>query len=615
VISPRRAAPLDPAAVAGGVERGEVRIADDGVLWLEHDYGEGRSRVMTAAPGRAATALTPAGVDVGTLVWEYGGGSFLPLEQGALVYSDRDDQRLYRLSPGGAPQPLTPPRAGSERYADGSAVPGRGWAAYVNESHRDGGVEQRLVAVDLATSRTPRVIASGRDFYAAPRVSPDGCRLAWICWDKPNMSWDGSELWCAEIAAGGELRDARRVAGGTHESVLAPSWSPDGRLHWVSDRSGWWNLEALGADGARRVVAPDAADYATPAWRLGSQAYDFLADGTIAAVRVRDAVHQLVRVEPENGRIEWLGPALTHVEGGHVCCRGHRLAVAGSAPLVPAGVYAVDATTGAAVQIAGDGADSATESVVPEALWIRRDDGVEVHGFLHRPRGVGAAPALILNLHGGPTDAAALAHDPEAGLWTSRGFAFLDLNYSGSSGFGRHYRERLYGAWGEADLADCLAAVARLGGEGIVDGRRVVVRGASAGGYLTLQCLARSGAFAVGLCRAGIADVARWRGETHDLESRYADLLVGGSDGPAYADVSPAGHFGPGIPAPVLLVQGSEDPVVGPPQAELVAAMYRRLGGRCRTVSLPGERHDLRRESSRRRALEAELGFVAEPCI
>jgi dipeptidyl aminopeptidase/acylaminoacyl peptidase len=583
------------------------------VLWLEHDFGTGRARVMAAASGEPPRPLTPAGVDVGTRVWEYGGGSFLATGD-AVVYADNDDQRLYRVEPGGAPAALTPAPATplGERYADGSATPDGRLAVYVNESHRPDGVEQRLVVISPRRPGRPRPLVSGRDFYAAPRISPDGRRLAWICWDKPNMSWDGSELWCAELGEDGALQAARRVAGGERESVLAPSWSPDGCLHWVGDRSGWWNLETLRPYGARVALVPDEADYAVPAWRLGGQGYGFLADGAIVAVRVRDGEHQLVRVLPERGSIEPFGPALTHVAAGHLACARRRVALVGATPFAGDALLAVDAGNGAVEMVAGE-EDSLDPELVaaPEPFWFAGGDGEPTHGFLHRPPAAAGPPPLILNLHGGPTDAAALALDPELVLWTSRGFALFDLDYSGSSGFGRAYRERLYGAWGDADLADCLAAVAALVAAGAVDPGRVLVRGGSAGGYLALRCLTRSDVFRAGLCRAGIADIGRWRAETHDFESRYPDLLVADiGDGAAFAAASPLPDIGPGI-APVLLVHGAADPVVPSLQSDLVAAAYRGAGASCRHLVIPGEPHDFRTAAGRERQLLAELEFAA----
>jgi dipeptidyl aminopeptidase/acylaminoacyl peptidase len=609
-----------PGIVAGGVERTEVTAGAGGVWWLEHSYETGRSCVMHAVPGDSARLVTPESADVGTLAWEYGGGSYLVTAEGAVVYSDRDDQRLYRVAPGGSPAPLTasPPSPRSDRFADGSVAADGRWAAYVRESHGAGDpVRHELVAVSLDGSWTPRALAGGEDFYAAPRISPDGTRLAWLSWSKPRMPWDGTELWVADLRADLSLADPRRIAGGETESVLTPQWSPDGTLHWVSDVSGWWNLYAL-RDAALEPVCADSAEYAVAPWQYGRRGYGFLADGSIVAVRIRDAVHQLVRIDPAAGTAQPLLRALTWIADGHLSCHGSTVAFTGATPTAGASVLAVDARGGAVTTIAADEPsweDDAVSSGTP--LGITAEGGCDLHGFWYEPVfGPGrcaaqSRPPLILHLHGGPTDGARLAFDPELQMWTSRGFAVLDLNYSGSTGFGSAYRHRLDGEWGERDFGDCLAAVAHLARERMVDPERVFARGASAGGYLTLRCITGSTVFAGGMSRCGISDLALWREDAHDFESRYTDLLVGpASQTEVYRRRSPARNVGAGS-APVLLVHGLADAVVPPEHAELMAAAYRDAGRPYTLELLPGEPHGLRRRSSRERWLEAELAFIA----
>ncbi|HEV3055170.1 MAG TPA: prolyl oligopeptidase family serine peptidase [Solirubrobacteraceae bacterium] len=599
-----------PSVVAGGVERTEVFAGDGGVWWLEHSYDEGRSYVVHAPHGDVARRVTPESVDVGTLAWEYGGGSYLVTASGAVVYSDRDDQRLYRVLAGGSPSPLTPPApsARAVRFADGSVSADGRWAAYVHESHRLGEpVRHELVAVSLDGSWTPRGLATGEDFYAAPRVSPDGSRLAWLSWRKPQMPWDGTELWLAEIRADLSLDGPRRIAGGATESVLAPAWSPDGTLHWVSDASGWWNLYAL-RDSVARPVCPDTAEYAVPPWQHGRRGYGFLADGSIAAVRIRDAVHELVRIDPAAGALKPLARDLTWIADGHLSCHGNTVALAGATPTSDVAVFAVNARDGRITTIASEAPASDLVSA-GTPLWINAGDGLEVHGFWYEPA-ARSRPPLILQLHGGPTDGARLAFDPELQLWTSRGFAVLDLNYSGSTGFGSAYRHRLDGEWGERDFADCLAAVAYLARERLVDPKRVFARGASAGGYLTLRCITGSTVFAGGMARCGISDLALWRDDAHDFESRYTDLLVGPpSELERYHRRSPARNVGPRS-APVLLIHGLGDAVVPPEHSALMAAAYRGAGRPCALELLPDEPHGLRRRTSRERWLEAELTFI-----
>jgi dipeptidyl aminopeptidase/acylaminoacyl peptidase len=616
-IAGRWESPLTPASAAGGVERSQVTAGRDGFYWLEHDLDAGRSRIMHAVGRRPPRAITPPGVDVGSLAWEYGGGCFVPVP-GAVIYSDRDDQRLYRLTPDGAAIALTPmPTARrTERYADGSPLPDGRRIICVRESHHeDGRTEHALVLVDAHEPGPARVLVTGRDFYAAPRVSPDGARLAWICWDKPNMAWDAGELWVAELDPDGSVRRARRVAGGPDESVLQPSFSPDGALHWISDRSGWWNIQAL-RDGAARPVAPQDADFAAAPWHHGLRSYGFLADGTIVAVRIREAVHQLVRVDRRTGDTVDVGRPMTAITGPHLSCWGDSVLLAGATATATTTVVAIDVPR-ARVRVLAEAAPfcDAAYIATPERLTIPRPGGGTVHGFLYRPlspsaqlKGPTRAP-LVVNLHGGPTDHARLELDPQILLWTSRGFAVMDLNYAGSSGFGRAYRLRLRERWGVADLDDCVTAVAFLAEHDVIDPTRVFARGGSAGGYLTLQCLIRSDRFRAGASRSGIADVEAWRAGTHDFESRYTDLLVGPpSEQARYGERSPARHVGRRS-APVLLVHGTADPVVPVDHARMISDAYRRAG-RPHQVELFDEPHDFRRAASIRAWLAAELAFI-----
>jgi len=614
------AAQFTPELVAGGVERTEVTAGADGMWWLEHSYDTGRSCVMHGSAAHTARPVTPESVDVGTLAWEYGGGSYLVTAEGAVVYSDRDDQRLYRVAPGRDPTPLTPspPRPRADRFADGSASADGRWAAYVRESHRAGEpVRHELAALSLDGSWTPRALTAGKDFYAAPRISPDGSKLAWLSWSKPRMPWDGTELWLADVRPDLSLADARRIAGGATESVLAPLWSPGGILHWVSDASGWWNLHAL-RESTVQPVCPDSAEYAVPPWQYGRRGYGFVADGSIVAVRIRDAVHELVRIQPASATVQSLERQFTWIADGHVSCHGGNVAFVGATSTEAGAVISLDLSSGRVTTIAADPpAWDAGLVSGGAALRINDHDGSETHGFWYEPMfdrchsAPRRKPPLILHLHGGPTDSARLAFDSEFHLWTSRGFAVLDLNYSGSTGFGSAYRHRLDGEWGLRDFDDCLAAVGHLTRERMVDPERVFVRGASAGGYLTLRCVTGSTAFTAGMCRCGISDLALWRQDTHDFESRYTDILVGPpSQMERYRRRSPARNVGNSA-APLLLVHGLADTVVPPEHAELMAAAYRAAGRPYRLELLPDEPHGLRRRNSRQRWLEAELAFVA----
>jgi dipeptidyl aminopeptidase/acylaminoacyl peptidase len=617
---PRPDLVFSPEAVASGVDRTEVTACAGGIYWLEHSFDEGRSYVMHSRTGGGTPrAATPERVDVGTLAWEYGGGSYLVCGS-FIVYSDRSDQRLYRVEAGGSPIPLSPvpPSPRALRFADGAAAPDGTWAVYVQEAHAPGAaVEHALVAVALTDAREPRTLARGQDFYASPCLSPDGRQLAWISWDKPRMPWDGTELWLADVAADLTLANARMVAGGPTESVLQPAFSPSGSLHWASDRSGWWNLYVLDG-GSPRELCAERAEFAAPLWQHGRRSYCFLTDGAIVAVRIRDAVHELVRIGPESSRAEPVARQFTSFAGPHVSSHAGTVAFAAATPVSGVEVLTLDMRDRRITRVAGDVPLDQSSISVPAPISIRGADGSETHGFWYeptRPRGGdgrAGPPPLILHLHGGPTDSARLALDAELQLWTSRGFALLDLNYSGSSGFGSAYRHRLDGEWGARDLEDCSAAVRQLVDAGMVDSTRVFARGASAGGYLTLQCVTATTLFRGGMARCGIADLALWREDTHDFESRYTDVLVGPpTAGATYAARSPARNVGERS-APLLLIHGLVDTVVPPEHSRLMAERYAAAGRPSSLVLLPDEPHGLRRYDCRLRWLAAELSFVAE---
>ncbi len=609
----RWAGGLSVDEAAGGTVRSEVTCTAAGVHWLEHSFEEGRSRVMLAPYGGAARALTPAGVDVGTFAWEYGGGTFMPTPTG-VVYSDRDDHRLHHVAAGGSARPLTPELSdpGEMRFADGSLVPGREWAIFVLERHHDDGqIRHGLAAIELGGIAPPRLLASGADFYMAPSVSPDGTKVAWISWNKPAMPWDETELWCAEIRPERTLAAPRRIAGQAGESILSPRWSPAGQLHWISDRSGWWNIYALG-DGGPIAICPERAEYAVAPWQHGRRSFDFLDDGTIVAVRVRDAIHDLVSVAPRRGSAEPLGADATWVLDGHLSCHGSTVAFAGGTPSTGVAVRALDVARGEGAVVAGGQSAPSDGIVVPTPITFTDADGERCHGFWYEPERMptrGRAP-LMLHLHGGPTDAAPLSLDDELQLWTSRGFAVLDLNYSGSTGYGSAYRHRLDGEWGRRDLADCVTAVSSLTAQECVDRERLFVRGASAGGYLTLRCLTETTLFRAGVARCGIGDLAMWREDSHDFESRYVDVIVGPpEDRETYAARSPARRVTT-TSAPVLLVHGLADRVVPPGHSAAVADAYRAAGRPYRVRWLDGEPHGLRRRDSRALWLGDELDFI-----
>jgi dipeptidyl aminopeptidase/acylaminoacyl peptidase len=591
--------PIAPAAVArAGVRLGEPALGGDGsAWWLERRPLEsGRTALV-----RDGDDLTPPEFNVRTRVHEYGGGAWL-LHGDTVVFSHWDDQRLYRLDPGGSPVPITP--EGPYRYADGRVLPGGAAIVCVRETHGDGEPVNELVRVALDGARPPQPIASGRDFYAAPRPSPDGRALCWLCWDHPNMPWDGCELWVGEL----------RVAGGPDESIWQPEWGATGELHWVSDRSGWWNLYSEAGQ-----LTDERAELGVPHWLFGGATYAFLEDGAIACVRIERAVARLCLLR--HGQLEDVG--LPYTSFGYPClrARGQRLIFVAASPEQEAAVVSWSEAEGATeLRRASYEPLDRTLVSIPRAIEFESAGGRTAHAFYYQPVNPGfegpddERPPLIVQIHGGPTAHAAPELDPATLFWTTRGVGVVDVNYGGSTGFGRGYRNLLRGAWGIVDVEDCIAAAHHLAAGGEVDGNRLAIHGGSAGGYTTLCALAfHPDAFGAGASYYGVADAATLARDTHKFESRYLDRLIGPwpEAEELYRERSPI-HFADRIRAPVLLLQGLEDEVVPPAQAEAMAVALLNNGVPHAVLMFEGEQHGFRRADTIIRSLEAELSFYGQ---
>ena len=614
--------PISAESVAvAGVRLGQVEVDGESVLWLEGRPAEGgRNAVVRRAPDGSRADATPPAFNVRTRVHEYGGGAYLA-GGGALVFSSWEDQRLYRQDPGDEPRPITPEPTvpAALRYADGRMTPDGRWVVCVRESHGEGEARNELVAVPAAEGE-PAVLAAGRDFYSFPRPSPDGRRLAWTSWDHPNMPWDGTELWTAELGPDGSLGEAARVAGGPAESVFGPEWSPDGRLHWVSDPTGWWNLYREGESGPE-ALAPLEAEFGAPQWIFGLCSYAFLSDGRIACAYGVGADRRLGLLDPGSGEIDdldlpWVPGPLPHLRA-----TGDRLAFVGVAPDRPTAVVLADPGTGECDVLARSVADDPEPGwvSVPRSLSFPAEGGAQAHAILYEPANPdwvapeGERPPLVVLSHGGPTGPADAELDPEILFFTSRGIAVAAVDYGGSTGHGRAYRERLRGKWGIVDVDDCIGAARHLVEQGVADPERLVIRGGSAGGWTTLCALAFRSFFAAGSSHYGVADAERLATDTHKFESRYLDGLIGPYPERAdlYRERSPL-HAASGLDRPLVLFQGLEDEVVPPSQAELMVDALRRNGVPHAYLAFEGEQHGFRRAETIRRVLEAELSFLGQ---
>jgi dipeptidyl aminopeptidase/acylaminoacyl peptidase len=601
--------PITAATLVGGaVGIGEVVTDGDDVWWAEQRPEEaGRTALVRWRAGET-TEMTPRGANVRTMVHEYGGGAWW-VDRGDAYYVEFDDQRLRRIEPGGEPQLLSPEPAEPRtlRYADGRVTPDGEWYVCVHERH---GADRReavneLVAVATDGSHADgshgmTTIATGADFYASPRISPDGRRLVWIQWMHPNMPWDSTELWIADLD-GGRATNHRRLAGNGDEVLQEPTWSADGTLTVATDRTDWWNLYTVDlATGTLTHEAGGDYDIVEPHWVFGGSRY---ADGV-------------------------------HVVTGHV---GDRLSIGVDVPYTA--ITSLRRTGDALVFV---GASFAKESEVvrlvgddievlrpardlgvdvsffpePEFITYPTTDGAVAHGLFSAPANpdfelsAGERPPLIVFIHGGPTSAAVRELRLSQRFWTSRGFAVVDVDYRGSTGYGRRYRNLLRGNWCKSDVDDSVAAARYLAERGDVDGDRLVIRGGSAGGTTTLLALAHHDVFATGTNLYGVADLVALLSDDHKFESQYSVSLVApwpeGAD--VYAERSPINHVD-AISCPLLVLQGSIDTVVPPAHSEKIVEAMKRNGIPVGSIVFDGEGHGFRRAENIVRSIEAELWF------
>jgi dipeptidyl aminopeptidase/acylaminoacyl peptidase len=610
---------------SGAVRLGSAAIVGDELYALESRPTEGGRYVLVRrAAGGAAQDVNPAETSVRTRVHEYGGASHL-VTGDAVVFSNFADQRLYRQDRGRAPVAITPAPAlpAGVRYADPQLSSDRRTLICIRERHAPSGapaeVINELVALPADGSGDARIIAGGHDFYAYPRISPDGRSLVWTQWDHPNMPWDGVELWRAELASDGTLSHPRRVAGGRDESMFQPAWSPGGVLHVVSDRTGWWNLYRVEGD-ALVAIAPMQAELGAPQWGLDATRYVFLGDGSIACVYTQHGVDHLGVIAPG-------GP------GGPAAVReiATPFTAFSSIAAAPDGVVVTAGGPTTVSSIARIGVPGGEVAIVQRSIAAELDPGYlsparpiefpttggrTAYALYYAPRNrefqaaAGELPPLLVVSHGGPTAAASGALNLGYQFWTSRGFAIVDVDYGGSTGHGRAYRERLRGTWGITDVDDCVNAAQHLAGQGLVDGRRMAIRGGSAGGYTTLAALTFRDVFAAGASYYGVADLEGLARETHKFESRYLDGLIGPY--PAARDVylarSPV-HHTDRLATPMIIFQGLEDKVVPPSQAEAMVAALERKRVPYAYVPFEHEQHGFRRAENIKRSLDAELYF------
>jgi dipeptidyl aminopeptidase/acylaminoacyl peptidase len=621
--------PLDAASVASSGRRlAAPTIAADGAVWWAEGRPEEGSRVvlMRRPPGGEPETVTPAGVNVRTRVHEYGGGAWRLAAPNLVLFVDFESQRLHRQRLGEEPVAISPEPAepGALRYADMRLAPDGRTVVCVRERDAEPEPVNEIVSLPVDGSEEPQVLAGGRDFYASPRISADGAWLAWICWDHPNMPWDGTELWIAPLEDPGE---ERLIAGGPEESIFQPEWGPDGRLHFASDRDGWWNLyrarepgtgEVSGEYGAVVQLTEEKADFAHPQWLFGGATYTFLDDGAIVCVCCRRGEERLFLLEPDGWEPTDLGLPFTSFGYPTLFASGRRVAFAAASPERETAVAIFDAASGETEVVRESGDEPVDPALIsrPCPIEFPTGDGEAAYGFYYPPTNPdfeapeGELPPLIVESHGGPTSHATPALDLEFLYWTSRGIGVVDVNYRGSTGYGRAYRNKLRGTWGVVDTEDCVNAALHLAAAGEADRERLAIRGGSAGGYAVLCALTFHDAFATGASYFGVADAETMTGDTHKFESRYLDLLIGPypEQAEVYRERSPINHVDR-LRVPVILFQGLEDKIVPPNQAETMVAALERNGIPHAYIAFEGEQHGFRKAETNIRCLESELYF------
>jgi len=530
--------------------------------------------------------------------------------------SSLSDQRLYELKRGGTPAAVTP---ANYRYADCIAVPGAAKSAVallcVREDHTDPGrVRNALVRLPLPIAAPGEVLFDGSDFVSYPRLSPDGRRLAFITWNHPNMPWDGTELKVAELTAAG-LKPPVVVAGGAAESVLEPQWDADG-LYFISDRSGFWNLYADRAGGARPIW-PRAAEFASPLWQFGQSNYVLLGDGRAVVSFSERGIERLAVVDLKKGTGRELD--LPYVEFSHLTRvdSQHVAAIVGAAKSL-ASIVSIDIASGKATTLrtAGESPLQADSISIAVPIDFPSVHGRIAHAFYYAPTNpryravAGTLPPLLALVHGGPTSQASPALRSSVQFWTSRGMAVVDVNYGGSSGYGRAYRQLLNGSWGVVDVEDVIAAVRFLVGTQRADAMRTAISGGSAGGYTVLVALSTSDVFHAGTDRFGVSDMTALARDTHKFESRYVDSLIGPlpEAQAIYDSRSPLNHLD-GFKVPVLVLQGADDPVVPPNQSQRIVDALRARHVPVAYILYQGESHGFRKPETIINSQQAELAF------
>ncbi len=603
--------------VSGAVGLGELAFGGEDIYWIEGRPSEGGRNVIVRRTKDGNTSdITPPPFNARTRVHEYGGGSYF-VSEGTIYFSNFADQRLYRQVEGRAPEPLT---SGEKLYyADGVIDRARNRIIAVREDHTEGTRDaiNTLVAINLASGQSDTIV-SGNDFYSTPRLSPDGKRLSWLTWNHPNMPWDGTELWVASLNEDGSLGAPELVAGGESESIFQPEWSPDGVLHFVSDRTGWWNLYRW-KERRAELLYEMKAEFGVPQWGFRMLTYAFESASRIICAFNEQGTWQLASLDTESRELERIETPYTEIN--NMRAGEGKVLFCGGSPTEPLAVILLDLATNRLEVLRRSTDIQIDEGYLSAARPIEfpTENGLTAHGFFYAPKNrdyeapEAERPPLLVMSHGGPTSAASTTLKLSIQYWTSHGIAVLDVNYGGSTGYGRAYRERLNGQWGVVDVDDCVNGARYLVERGLADGDRLMIRGGSAGGYTTLAALTFRDEFKAGASYYGISDLEALEQDCHKFESRYNTSLIGPY--PARQDLYKARspiHFTERLSCPIILFQGLEDKVVPPNQSEMMYEAVRAKGIPVAYVPFEGEQHGFRKAENIKKSLDGELYFYSK---
>jgi dipeptidyl aminopeptidase/acylaminoacyl peptidase len=606
------------AMTASAIRIEDVVLDGADIYWSEqHPNEKGRYAIERSMPDGSVVELLSAPWSARTRVHEYGGSAFTVVD-GKVYFQNDADQRVYRIGAGGEMTPLTP--EADIRHADFTFDSARNRLIAVREDHTTGASEavNSIGAIPLDGSLTGNVVVGGHDFFATPRVSPDGAKLAWLSWDHPNMPWDGCELWVGEFEADGSIGNQRLVAGGKTESIFQPIWSPDGTLYFTSDRTGFWNIYRDTPDGPR-IVLEKANEYGRPLWVFSVTTFGFLDTNRILASSFSNGKWGLSIIDVQTGAEKPIDLPSTNIN--NVLVHDGVVVFTAGSPVEATTLVRLDVDTGKLTRIRSTSASETDRGYlsVPGLVDFPTEGGKIAHGYYYPPQNKdfaapdGELPPLIVQSHGGPTSSTSTALRAQIQYWTSRGFAVLDVDYGGSTNYGRDYRERLNGQWGIVDIDDCVSGAKYLIDEGLVDPDRVVIQGWSASGYTTLSALAFRDFFKAGISYFGIGDLEAMTRDTHKFESRYLDGLIGPYPEAIelYKERS-AIHYVDQIKAPMLILQGLEDRVVPPNQAQLMYDAVKAKGLPVAMVLYEGEQHGFRKSETIRHSTDGSLYFLGK---